>query len=252
MPHVRCHRPRKRAIQYSRALGDRIEKPRRTGYPAFAGYDGIGGCARRLEGRGRRNAKRPCPTGKSSHLLDFSSPVALQKYFRSSPTQITSLVAPSRSSKGRLAIVTNAGRDAMDADCAFDEQHVKRTAKSCGSDAPMLASSFAVNARRRWQQSPVTGKSAKETVKTIARGMPGETGVTVVTMLVCFFIFACEAAGASSARHSLRPHLVLGRKIHASLGRFAPRERNWLFETWIENPPLSCRTSRRVARTRAR
>jgi hypothetical protein len=24
--------------------------------------------------------------------------------------------------------------------------------------------------------------------KTIARGMPGETGVTVVTMLVCFFI----------------------------------------------------------------
>src|SRR3954463_8209207 len=42
--------------------------------------------------------------------------------------------------------------------------------------------------RRRWQQSPVTGKSTKETVKTIARGMPGEAGVTVVTMLVCFFI----------------------------------------------------------------
>jgi len=41
--------------------------------------------------------------------------------------------------------------------------------------------------------------------KTIARGMPGETGVTVVTMLVCLFYFACEAAGASSARHSLRP-----------------------------------------------
>src|SRR5438270_920626 len=48
--------------------------------------------------------------------------------------------------------------------------------------------------------------------------MPGETGVTVVTMLVCFFIFACEAAGASRARHSLRP-LVLGPMIHASLGR---------------------------------
>src|SRR5205814_8779006 len=63
-----------------------------------------------------------------------------------------------------------------------------RTAKSCGSDAPTLASSFAVNARRRWQTSPVTGKSTKETVKTIARGMPGEPGVTVVTMLVCFFI----------------------------------------------------------------
>src|SRR5260370_42541502 len=45
--------------------------------------------------------------------------------------------------------------------------------------------------------------------KTIARGMPGETGVTVVTMLVCFIYFAREAAGALSARHSLRP-LLLG------------------------------------------
>jgi hypothetical protein len=35
--------------------------------------------------------------------------------------------------------------------------------------------------------------------------MPGETGVTVVITLVCFFIFAREAAGALSARHSLRP-----------------------------------------------
>jgi hypothetical protein len=45
----------------------------------------------------------------------------LQKHFRSSPKQITSLVAPSRSSKGRLAIVTNAGRDAVDVIGAFDE-----------------------------------------------------------------------------------------------------------------------------------
>src|SRR6266403_942488 len=45
--------------------------------------------------------------------------------------------------------------------------------------------------------------------KTIARGMPGRSGVTVVTMLVCLFYFACEAAGALSARHSLRP-LLLG------------------------------------------
>jgi predicted MFS family arabinose efflux permease len=33
-----------RAIQYSRGVSDRIEKPRRTGYPACAGYDGgLGG-----------------------------------------------------------------------------------------------------------------------------------------------------------------------------------------------------------------
>jgi hypothetical protein len=35
--------------------------------------------------------------------------------------------------------------------------------------------------------------------------MPGVSGVTVVTMLVCFFTFAHKAAGAPSARHSLRP-----------------------------------------------
>jgi hypothetical protein len=39
--------------------------------------------------------------------------------------------------------------------------------------------------------------------------MPGEAGVTVVTTLVCLFYFACEAAGAASARHSLRPLMYL-------------------------------------------
>src|SRR5882724_5667695 len=35
--------------------------------------------------------------------------------------------------------------------------------------------------------------------------MPGASGVTVVTTLVCSLHFACEAAGAARARHSLRP-----------------------------------------------
>ena len=43
--------------------------------------------------------------------------------------------------------------------------------------------------------------------------MPGDSGVTVVTMLVCFFHFACEAAGASGARHSLRPLISGGSDI---------------------------------------
>jgi hypothetical protein len=41
--------------------------------------------------------------------------------------------------------------------------------------------------------------------KTIARGMPGDSGVTVVTTLVCYLHTAHEATGASGARHSLRP-----------------------------------------------
>ena len=62
---------------------------------------------------------------------------------------------------------------------------LQRTAKSCGPDAPTLASSLAefksarpgldknLSAERRWQKSPVTGESSKETVKTIACGNVG-------------------------------------------------------------------------------
>ena len=38
-PYHTRHHPRKRVIQYSRGGGDGIEKPQRTGYPAFAGHD---------------------------------------------------------------------------------------------------------------------------------------------------------------------------------------------------------------------
>ena len=101
---------------------------------------------------------------------------------------------------------------------------ILRTAKSCGPDAPTLASSWRKKFhQRRWQSSPVTGESAEETVKTIAREMPGVSGVTVVTTLVCSFYFACEATGASSARHSLRP-LISRDNVLPELGRIAPRE----------------------------
>jgi hypothetical protein len=114
-----------------------------------------------------------------------------------------------------------------------DEARWMRTAKSCGPDAPTLASSFAKYfVRRRWQESPVTGESSKETVKTIARGMPGDSGVTVVTMLVCCFIFAREAAGASCARHSLRPLNSEDRTFRAKLARIARRDREVVAERY--------------------
>src|SRR3954447_19693999 len=53
------------------------------------------------------------------------------------------------SHQGALAIVTDAGRDAMDAIVSTaDERCRTRTAKSCGSDASTLASSFAQAKRR--------------------------------------------------------------------------------------------------------
>src|SRR6202047_3448953 len=57
--------------------------------------------------------------------------------------------------------------------------------------------------------------------------MPGVSGVTVVTMLVCSFYFACEAAGASCARHSLRPLIVQGQEFKAKTrARGAARSRS--------------------------
>src|SRR6476469_413269 len=66
--------------------------------------------------------------------------------------------------------------------------------------------------------------------KTIARGMPGNSGVPVVTTLVCFFYFAREAMGALGTRHSLRPLLSEARTDLAQLGHLAPRERGVVSE----------------------
>ena len=64
-----------------------------------------------------------------------------QKYCGSLPSQISSISSPSCPSEGRLEIVTDAGQDAVDAGCALTNALVSRTAKSCGPDAPTLASS---------------------------------------------------------------------------------------------------------------
>src|SRR5258705_6117137 len=79
---------------------------------------------------------------------------------------------------------------------ARDERGLLRTAKSCGSDAPIVG----VKPVRRSAGDGVKkrGHRGEREVsrKTIARGMPGRSGVTVVTMLVYLFYFAYEAAGA--------------------------------------------------------
>jgi hypothetical protein len=55
-------------------------------------------------------------------------------------------------------------------------------------------------------------------------------------MLVRFVSFAREAAGASSARYSLRPLMIRGQEVQAKLARNARRDREvapvntWLFE----------------------
>jgi hypothetical protein len=87
-----------------------------------------------------------------------------------------------------------------------------RTAKSCGPDAPTLASSFrgVIPAQATVARKPGHRGEHEVTVKTIAQGRPGISGGPVVTTLVCLFDFAREAAGASSARLSLRPLICEG------------------------------------------
>jgi len=62
-----------------------------------------------------------------------------------------------------------------------------RTAKSCRSDAPGPASSLREEAQATVSSKPGHREEREVSRKTIARGMPGRSGVTVVTMLVCFF-----------------------------------------------------------------
>ncbi len=94
----------------------------------------------------------------------------------------------------------------MDAGARLTSALRLRTAKSCGPDASTLASSCreASFSGRRWQQSPITGESTKETVKTIACGNAGCPGATVVTNARAYYSTRA-AAGATGTRHSPRP-----------------------------------------------
>src|SRR5260370_33965521 len=49
--------------------------------------------------------------------------------------------------------------------------------------------------------------------KTIARGMPGETGVTVVTTLVCFILFRTRGCGCIAHPAFPAPSVFLGERF---------------------------------------
>jgi hypothetical protein len=74
-------------------------------------------------------------------------------------SQIGSFYVPSHPARGALAIVTNARWDAVDAVAMTDEAGLLRTAKSCGSGAAVLASSFTGPTRGATvARKPFTGK----------------------------------------------------------------------------------------------
>ena len=83
---------------------------------------------------------------------------------------------------------------------------------------------------RWWQTSPVTRESAEEPVKTIARGMPGDSGVTVVTNSRVFFTTrGCGRIGRPAfpapLLGSAAPSICGGHDVRAKLARNARRDR---------------------------
>ena len=100
-----------------------------------------------------------------------------------------------------------------------------RTAKSCGSDAPMLASSLAeVSPPNRALDKAITreatvtikpGRRGEREVsrKTIACGNAGCPGGPVVTMLVCFVLFRTRGCGCSGHPAFPAPSLVEGHAV---------------------------------------
>src|SRR5258707_14787653 len=78
-------------------------------------------------------------------------------------------------------------------------------------------------------------------VKAIARGMPGDPGVSVVTNSRVYYTTRA-AAGASDARHSLRPLISESGTLIANLARNMRRDREAVacWKALLQNRNLLC------------
>src|ERR1700733_4478987 len=120
--------------------------------------------------------------------------------------------------EGALAIVTDVGAGSGGRRCAFDERRVKRTAKSCGPDAPMAGVKFARSSR--FLGMTVTSKlwsHRGEHEDKPSNHCAGKAGLLPLNLYArvrfLFAAFAHGTAGAARTRSSLRP-LFLGEAIY--------------------------------------
>ena len=113
-----------------------------SGQVRHARENGSSGISRRLLSINRGEKLRDNSSDFQNRLLTFLK------------ISITVFPIPSHQ-EGRHAIVTFAGRGAVDANGATDERAVLRTAKPCGSGAPLQASS----SRRRESVARMTGST---------------------------------------------------------------------------------------------
>jgi hypothetical protein len=95
---------------------------------------------------------------------------------------------------------------------------LKRTAKSCGPGIPTLMLSWReMISLMTGARKPGPRGSAKDTVKTVAQGMPDDSADPVVT--AASFSYCWRAMGEAFTPHSLRPLSTGGDMLHAHLGR---------------------------------
>src|SRR5258706_12425086 len=126
----------------------------------------------------------------------------------------------------------------------------------------MLASSLREEGRATVSNKPGHRGEREVSRKTIARGMPGDFRCDRGDYARVLFYFAREAAGALSARHSLRPLLLRAAKQFlqtsgASRREIAESYLLWLFENRIGKRRVislsaSSRTSEPTGRAPAR
>jgi len=152
-------------------------------------------------------------------------------------TQISRKFSPSRPTKGAIRDRHVRGAGSGGRRGCDGRARLKRTAKSCGPDTPTLVSSSweaKASRGRRWPKRPEHRGERDISRRTIARGVPGDSGVTC--MLVCAFysILHTRPRGASAARHSLRPYFGEGGNLRAYLGRRASRDRGSVFNRHCE------------------
>src|SRR5258705_7202414 len=99
-----------------------------------------------------------------------------------------------------------------------------RTAKSCGSDAPMLASSLREEAQATVSNKPGHRGEREVSRKTIARGMPGLLRCTCGDYTRVLTTHCTRGCGCIGHPAFLRPLFIEARTVLAKPGRITPRE----------------------------
>ncbi len=120
---------------------------------------------------------------------------------------------------------------------ACGREMLLRTAKSCGPDAPTLASSSRscvgptglrqnISADDGGKRARSPGRARNKPLKPLRAGMSGDSGVLVYS---CAF-YQCKARTRLRVQRAPGvPHALFGRKINANLGCFVLRDRETAF-----------------------